>query len=110
MREYGLLHETDPSLPFLRLKDSLYIKCESPLPLVSKFIDDAILTDLNEVFNPPLTSSHFVTPSFFSSPIAATISELTILTSPLPLVKCTRLEIGQSSKGYASVIEDDSLV
>ena len=41
MRECGLLHETDPSLPFLRLVASLYDDCESSIPLESTVVDDA---------------------------------------------------------------------
>ena len=41
MNEFGLLHETDPSLPFSRLEASLYDDCESSLPLESNVVDDA---------------------------------------------------------------------
>ena len=52
MRECGLLHETDPSLPCPRLGVG---DCESSLLLDSNVVDDAPLTDLGEVFDPPLT-------------------------------------------------------
>ena len=50
MREFGLLYETDPSLPIPRLESSLYNDYESSLPLESNIVDDAPLTDLEEVF------------------------------------------------------------
>ena len=77
-----------------------------PFPWV---VDDADLTNLEEVFDPPLTSLPLVAPSFFSTPIAASINDLTLLASPLPLALCTRLEMGEISKGDVSVLEDDSL-
>jgi len=46
MREFGLLHETDSSLPIPRLEYSLYDDYESSLHLESNVVDDAPLTDL----------------------------------------------------------------
>ena len=43
MRECGSLHETNPSLPFLRLEDSLYDDRESSLFPESNVVDDAPL-------------------------------------------------------------------
>ena len=43
MREFGLLHETDSSLPIPRLESSLYDDYESCLPLKSNVVDDAPL-------------------------------------------------------------------
>ena len=40
MREFGLLHETDPSLPIPTLESSLYDDYESFLPLESNVVDD----------------------------------------------------------------------
>jgi len=60
MIECGLLHETYLSLPFPRLESSLYDDCESSLPLESNVVDDTPLTDLEEVFDPPLTFVPFV--------------------------------------------------
>ena len=54
MREFSLLHETDRSLPIPRLEFSLYYDYESFLPLESNIVDDAPLTDLEEVFDPSL--------------------------------------------------------
>jgi len=73
----------DPSLPSLRLKANFYDDCESFLSLESNFVDDAPLTYLEEVFDPPLTSSPFVDPSFFSIAINTTVSDLTLLASAL---------------------------
>jgi len=69
MKEFGLLYKTDPSLPFLRFKASLYDNCESFLPLESNIVDNAPLTDLEEEFDPPLTSLSFVAPFFSSIPM-----------------------------------------
>ena len=67
-REFHLLHETDPSLPFPRLESCLCDDCQPPLPLESGVINDAPSTDLEEVFDPTLTSLPFVALSFFSTP------------------------------------------
>jgi len=109
MRECGLLHEIDPSLPLPRLESSLYDDCKSSLSLESNVADDAPLADLDEVFGPPLTSLPFVAPSFSSIPMDTSFSNLTLLASSLPLVQCTGLEMDEISRGYASIIEDDSL-
>ena len=61
------------------------------------------------MFDPPLTSLPIVAPSFSSNPIATSISDLNVLVSTLPLAQCTRLEMGEISRGDASTIEDDSL-
>jgi len=50
MREFGLLHETDPSLPITWLESTLYDDYESSFPLESNVVDDASLTDLEKVF------------------------------------------------------------
>ena len=65
MREFGLFYETNPSLPIPRLESSLYDDYESSLPLESNVVNDAPLPDLEEVFDPSLTSLPFVAPSFF---------------------------------------------
>jgi len=85
MREFGLLHETDLSLPISRLESSLYDDYKSSLPLESNIVDDAPLTDLEEVFDPPLTYSPLVAPSCSSTSIVTTISDSTLLDSPFPL-------------------------
>jgi len=54
MREFSLLHETDPNLPIPRLESSLYDECESSLPLKSTIVDDAPSFGLEEVVDPPL--------------------------------------------------------
>ena len=56
-REYGLLHETDPSRPCPSLEVD---DCESSLPVESNVVDDTPLTDLGEVFIPLLTSLSFI--------------------------------------------------
>ena len=83
MSESGLLHDTDPDLPFLRLKASLYDDCESSLPLESNIVDDAHLTDLEVELDHPLISLPFVALSSSSTPIATSISDSTLLTPPL---------------------------
>ena len=42
------------------------------------------LTDLEKVFDPPLTSLPLVAPSFFSTPVATSVSDTTLLASPTP--------------------------
>ena len=59
--------------------------CESSLFLESNILVDALLTDLEEMFDPPSTSLAFVAPSFSSTPMDTSVSDLTLLTSPLPL-------------------------
>jgi len=86
---------------------SLYHDCESFLLQGPNFIDDAHLTDLEEVFDPPLSSSPLVTPSSSSTPIDTTISASTLLASPYPLAGCTELGRSEPSTGGVSVIEDD---
>ena len=82
MREFGLLHDTDPSLPIPRLESSLYDDCEYSLPLESNIVDDTPLINLEEVFDPPLTSLLLIAPSFSSIPIATSVSDSTLLASP----------------------------
>jgi len=109
MREFGLLHETDSSLPIHRLKSSLDDDYEFSLPLESNVVDDAPLTDLEEVFDPPLSSWPLVAPSFSSIPIATSVSDSTLLAYPLPLAQCMGLEMGETCRGDVSVLEVDSL-
>jgi len=82
MREFGLLHETDPSLPIPRLKYSLYDDYESSLPIESNVVDDAPLTDLVEVVDPPLTSLSLVPPSFFNTLVTTSVGDSTLLSLP----------------------------
>jgi len=110
MREFGLLHETDYSLPFPRLEASLYDDCESFLPLEFNVIDDATLTDLEEVVDPPLTLLPFVAPSFYSTHMDTSVSDLTLLTSPFYLAQYIGLEMDEISSDDASVLEHASLV
>ena len=85
MREFGLLHNTHPSLPIPRLDSSLFDYYESSLPLESNIIDDAPLTDLGEVFDPSLASLPLSAPSFSSTPVVTGVSDSTLLASPFPL-------------------------
>jgi len=110
MREFGLLHETDPSLPIPMLESSLYDDYESSLLLESNIVDDAPLTDLEEVLDPPLTYSPLVAPSSSSTPIVTSTSDSTLLDFPFPLAQCTGLEMGETSRGDVSVLEDASLL
>ena len=102
MRECGLLHEIDFSLPFPRLKAHLCDDCESFLPLESDVNDDVALTDLGKGFDPPLTPLTFVAPSFFSTPMDTSVSDSILLASPLPVARCTGLEMGETSWGEAN--------
>jgi len=82
------------------LEFSLYDDYESSLPLESNGVDDApFLTDIEEVFGPPLTSLSLVAPSFSSTLVATSVSALTLLASPIPLDQCTSLEMGEISRG-----------
>jgi len=51
-----------------------------------------------------------VAPSFSSTPVATSISDLTLLTSTLPLAQCMGLEIGEIFRVDVSVLEDASLL
>jgi len=68
MREFGLLHEPNCSLPIPRLQCSLCDGYESSLLLECNVVDDAPFTDLEEVFDPPWTSLTLVAPSISSTP------------------------------------------
>jgi len=98
MMAFGLLNETDPSIPSPRFDASLYNDCESFLPLESNIIDDTTLTDLEEAFDLSLTSLPFVAPFFSSTPMDTSVSDLILLASPLYLAQCMGLEIGKISK------------
>jgi len=50
-----------------------------------------------------------VASSFSSTLVADSVSDLTLLASPFPLAQCPGLEMGQTSKGDVSILEDDSL-
>ena len=91
MREFSLFHEIDLSLPFPSLESSLYDDCESPFLLAYNIINDTPLTNMEEVFDPPLMTLSFVAPSFSSTPIATSVSDLTWLAFPLPLAQCMGL-------------------
>jgi len=75
MKEFGLLHETDLSLPILRLESSLYDDYESFHSLESNVVDDASLTELEEVFDPPLTSLPLVALPIASTPVTTSSSD-----------------------------------
>jgi len=62
------------------------------------------------VFDPPLTSLSFVAPSVSSTPLATSVGDSTLLASPLPLAQCTGLEMGETSRGDVSVLEDASIL
>jgi len=109
MRECDLLHETDPSLIFPKLESSLYDDYEPSFPLESNVVDDTPLAGLEEVFDPPLTSLPFVALSFSSTLMDPSVSDLTLLASPLPLSQCMGLDLGEISRDDASDIEDVSL-
>jgi len=79
------------------------------LPLESNIVDDAPSTDLEELFDPLLTSSPLVAPSFSNTPVATSVNDVILLTPPVPLAQCMGLEIGEISGGGVSVLWDDSL-
>jgi len=106
MRECDSVHETDLSLPCLRLEARFYDDYKSSLPLDSNVVNDAALTNLGEVFDPPLTPLTFVAPSFSSTPMDTSVNDSILLASPLPLAQCTGLEMGETSRGDASLVED----
>ena len=91
MMEFGLMHETNSSLPIPRLKSSLYDDYESFLLLESNVVDDAPLTDLEEVFDPPLSSLPLVAPFFSSTP-----EPLALVTRPYLLIPSLKL----SARGW----------
>jgi len=98
MREFGLLHKTDISLPIPRLESSLYDDYEPFLPIESNVVYDISFTNLEAVFAPPLTSLPLFAPFFSSTPVATSISDSTLLAYPLPLAQCTRLEMDEISR------------
>ena len=100
-----------PTLVYLSLGWSLVsMMIMSSLPLESNIVDDAPLTDLEEVFDLPLTYSSLVAPFFSSTPIVTSTSDSTLLDSPFPLAQCTGLEMSETSMGDVSVLEDASLL
>ena len=104
MRECGLLHENDPCLSSPTLEVSLYNGHESSVPLELATLEKDV----------PLIFLPFLATSLSSTPRDTTIDVLTLLTSPLPLAYCTRIEIGESSRGEssrgdASFVKDDLL-
>ena len=109
MRECGLLHETDPSPSSPRLEFSLYDDYDSSLPLEPDFMVDSPLTGIKEVIDLPLPSSPFVAPSLSSTSRDTTKGVLRLLSFPLPVAQYTRLKMGESPRGDASCVEDDSL-
>jgi len=106
VREFGLLHEINPSLPFPRLKACLYDDCKSFLPLESNVVDDTHSTGLEELFDTPLTFLPFLASSFSNTLTDTTISVLLLLVSPLPIAQCMGLEMGEPCKDNVSVIKD----
>ena len=54
---------------------------------------------LEEVIDPP-----YVVPSLSSTPNDTTDGVVSYLFSPLPLAQCTGLEMGESSRGDASLL------
>jgi len=67
MRVFGLLHEIGPRLTIPRL-ESRHDDYESSPPLEFNIVDDVPLTELQEVFDAPLTSFSVVAPSFLTPP------------------------------------------
>ena len=72
----------------------LYDNCESSLPLELNFVNDPPLTDLQEMFDFPLTSLPTVAPSFPSIPIDTSVNDLPLLASLLPFSSVHELRDG----------------
>ena len=64
---------------------NLHDNCESFLPIELNVATDAPLTDLEEMFDPPLTSLPNVTPSFLNTPMHTSVSDLPLVLACLPL-------------------------
>ena len=109
MREFGLLSETNPTMPSSRIEASRYDDCESSLTLESNLIGDAPLMHLEEMFGPSLTSLPFVVPSNYGTLINTIFSALTLLASPLSLAQWTGLQMGEPFQVASSVIKGDLL-
>ena len=62
------------------------------------------------MIDPPLTSLPLVALSFSSTTVATSVSDSTLLASLLPLAQCMGLEMGETSRGDVSVVEDASLL
>ena len=88
---------------------NLFTTLEFFIPQESNVVDDTHLTNLEEVFDPPFTSFLITVPSFSSTPMDTTISDLTLPASPFPLAQHTGLEMGKISMGDTRSIEDDWL-
>ena len=58
------------------------------------------------MFDPPLASLTFVAPSFSSTAMDTSVSASILLASPIPLAQCTGFEMGETSQGHASSVED----
>ena len=98
VRDFDLLYETNPSLLSSRLKTSLCDDYEFFHLLESNFVDNATLNGLGEAFDLPSTYLLFVAQSFSSMLADTTVSEFTLLASPLPLVQCMGSEMGNLSQ------------
>jgi len=102
------LHEIDPSLPCPRLEASLFDDWVSSFPLKSYVVDDAALTSLWEAFD-PLDLLVICYSIFHSKPMDNSVSYSILVASPLSLAQCTGLEMGETSRGDASSMNDVSL-
>jgi len=63
---------------------NLHDNYESSIPLELNVVNDAPLTDLQEMFDPPLTSLPTVASSFLNTPMDTSVSDLPLVTSLLP--------------------------
>jgi len=88
---------------------NLHDNCKFSLALDLNVLKDAPLTDLEEMFDPPLTLSPIVSPSFLNTPTDTSVNDLPLLTSLLPSAQFMSLEMGEFCRRGASVLEDDSL-
>jgi len=109
IREFSLLHETDPSLPIPRLESDLPDDYASSCPLESNVVDNVPLPDLEDMFDSPLPYAPLVAPSPSSTPLVTSTSDSTLLDYPFPLAQCTGFEVGETSGGDVRTLEDDSL-
>ena len=76
----------------------------------SNFVDDAPSTNIEDVFDPPLTTLPLIALSFSSTPRDTIISDLALITSPFFLTQSTGLDMGDLLNGDASVLGDASLL
>jgi len=71
---------------------NLHENCVSSLPIDLNVINDAPLTDLEKMFDSPLTSLPTIAPSFPNTPMDTSVSNLRLHASLLPRAQCMSLQ------------------